>query len=44
VEIFDKVYGYKPDLQNLGSLEELHQSMHASLQANPADIMGWMPK
>ncbi|KAM0127278.1 hypothetical protein ACHAP3_008846 [Botrytis cinerea] len=44
VEIFAKVYGDKPDLHNLGSLEELYQSMHESLQTNPADVMGWMPK
>ncbi|KAN0102230.1 NAD(P)-binding protein [Hyaloscypha variabilis] len=43
-EIFAKVYGFKPDLHNLGSLEDLHQSMHKSLQMNPADVMAWMPK
>ena len=44
VEIFAKVYGYKPDLHNLGSLEDLHQSMHESLHINPADAMAWVPK
>ncbi|RDW63270.1 hypothetical protein BP6252_10815 [Coleophoma cylindrospora] len=44
IEIFAKVYGYKPDLQNLGSLEDLHQNMHESLDKSPADIMAWMPK
>jgi hypothetical protein len=44
VEMFGKVYGFKPNLHNLGSLEDLHQSMHKSLQMNPADVMAWMPK
>jgi hypothetical protein len=44
VEIFAKVYGFKPDLRGLGSFEDLHRSMHKSLQTNPADVMAWMPK
>ena len=44
IEIFAKVYGYNPDLHHLGSLEDLRQSMHESLQMNPADVMAWMPK
>jgi len=44
MEIFAEVYGYKPNLHNLGSLEDLHKSMHKSLLIDPADIMAWMPK
>ncbi len=43
-ELFAKVYGFKPDLHNLGSLEDLHQNMHKNLQMNPDDFMAWIPK
>ena len=43
-EIFAKVYLYKPDLQDFGSLEDFHQSMHEKLQMNLADVIAWMPK
>lgn len=44
VGIFTEVYGYTPDLHNLGSLEDLYQNMHKSLQTSPDDFMAWMPK
>lgn len=44
VRIFANAYGYKPDFHNLGSLEDLRRSMHKSLQTNPTNVMGWMPK
>ncbi|KAF7515008.1 hypothetical protein G7054_g14817 [Neopestalotiopsis clavispora] len=39
---FEKVYGSKPTLQRLGSLEDLKTRMHKMRAENPADIYSYM--
>ncbi|KAF4968325.1 hypothetical protein FSARC_4271 [Fusarium sarcochroum] len=39
---FDKVYGVKPRLERLGSLEDLKTKMHALREKNPADIYSYL--
>lgn len=36
VELFEKVYGFKPALERQGSLEELKVLMHKTRAENPA--------
>ncbi|VUC26619.1 unnamed protein product [Clonostachys rosea] len=40
---FKKVYGVKPNLERLGSLEDLKTKMHALREKNSADIYSYMP-
>ncbi|KAM0293825.1 hypothetical protein ACHAO9_001511 [Fusarium lateritium] len=40
---FDKVYGVKPKLERLGSLEDLKLKMHTLREKNPAEIYSYMP-
>ncbi|KAL7754774.1 hypothetical protein ACKLNR_015444 [Fusarium oxysporum f. sp. zingiberi] len=40
---FDKVYGVKPKLERLGSLEDLKTKMHALREKNPTDVYSYMP-
>lgn len=41
-ETFEQVYGRKPTLKNLGSLDELNQKMHEQFKKDPEDLT-WMP-
>ncbi|KAJ4044472.1 hypothetical protein NW756_004804 [Fusarium oxysporum] len=40
---FDKVYGVKPNLERLGSLEDLKAKMHALREKKAADVYSYMP-
>jgi hypothetical protein len=40
---FGKVYGVKPNLERLGSLEDLKAKMHALREKNAADVYSYMP-
>ncbi|EXM17085.1 hypothetical protein RAB80_005542 [Fusarium oxysporum f. sp. vasinfectum] len=40
---FDKVYGVKPKLERLGSLEDLKTKMHVLREKNPTDVYSYMP-
>ncbi|EXL70251.1 hypothetical protein FOPG_13909 [Fusarium oxysporum f. sp. conglutinans race 2 54008] len=40
---FDKVYGVKPNLERLGSLEDLKAKMHVLREKNAADVYNYMP-
>ncbi|KAK0712216.1 hypothetical protein B0T21DRAFT_297463 [Apiosordaria backusii] len=42
VELFEKVYGFRPALERQGSLEELKGLMHKTRAENPADVFTYM--
>lgn len=42
VELFEKVYGFKPALERQGSLEELKVLMHKTRAENPAGFFAYM--
>lgn len=42
VELFEKVYGFKPALERQGSLEELKVLMHKTRAENPASFFAYM--
>ncbi|KAI9150497.1 hypothetical protein HJFPF1_10265 [Paramyrothecium foliicola] len=42
VEVFEKVYGFAPKLERLGSLDDLKTLMHARQAENPADVYSYM--
>lgn len=42
-EIFDKVYGFKPKLERLGSLDDLKAKMLDMQATNPIEVSSYMP-
>ncbi|KAH2763466.1 hypothetical protein KXV52_003971 [Aspergillus fumigatus] len=40
---FEKQYGVKPCLHNLGTLDELHSHMHQVREADSENYMAWIP-
>jgi hypothetical protein len=40
---FEKVYGFKPKTERLGSLDELKAHMQAKRAEKPADVYSYMP-
>ena len=41
-DVFEKVYGVKPHLKSLGSLDDLYKRMHQAYEKDPGNIYSYL--